>query len=87
MPQPVSYNCLVLPAALVRPASPRLAEGEVSLERRPVDLPRARQQHGAYAALLRELGHPVRTVELDELELECGPTCLSVLVDAPAGRP
>lgn len=48
------------PTALVRPVSPRVAEGQVTfLQRRPVDLARAREQHAAYVDLLRELGRDV----------------------------
>lgn len=44
-------------AALVRAVSPRLAEAELThLDRTPVDVERARQQHGAYRRTLADLG-------------------------------
>lgn len=44
-------------AAFVRELSPRIAEAELThLQRSPIDLPRAQQQHAGYVDLLRELG-------------------------------
>jgi len=44
-------------AALVRDVSPRLADAELThLQRTPVDIDRARDQHAAYRQLLAELG-------------------------------
>ncbi len=44
-------------AALVRAVSSRLADAELTfLDRAPVDVERARAQHGAYAAVLADLG-------------------------------
>jgi dimethylargininase len=44
-------------AALLREVSPRLADAELTFrDREPIDLDRARAQHAAYAATLRELG-------------------------------
>jgi dimethylargininase len=44
-------------AAFVRELSPRIAEAELThLERRPIDLDRARRQHDGYVALLEDLG-------------------------------
>jgi dimethylargininase len=49
--------------AIVRPPSDALARCELThLAREPVDLPRARDQHAAYAALLRDLGARVLTL-------------------------
>ncbi len=46
--------------ALVREVSPRLADCELThLERRPIDVARARRQHAAYCALLNRLGRAV----------------------------
>lgn len=43
--------------ALVRPVSPRLAEAELThLDRTPVDVSRARDQHAGYRRMLAELG-------------------------------
>lgn len=48
------------PRALVRVVSSRLETAELTfLERAPVDLERAVQQHAAYVELLRSLGHQV----------------------------
>lgn len=50
--------------ALTRAISPRIAEGELThLEREPIDVARARDQHAAYAEALRQLGCEVREVE------------------------
>ena len=55
-----------MPLALTRVPSPRLAECELTcLERVPIDLERAREQHAAYRAVLGELGCEV--VELEPL--------------------
>lgn len=44
-------------AALVRPVSPRLADAELThLDRTPVDVERAREQHRAYCGTLSDLG-------------------------------
>lgn len=44
-------------AAFVRELSPRIAEAELThLQRSPIDLRRAQQQHAGYLDLLRELG-------------------------------
>lgn len=49
-----------LPAALVRPVSSRLADTELTyLDRVPVDVDQAREQHAGYVTLLRRLGHQV----------------------------
>jgi dimethylargininase len=50
--------------ALVRPVSPRLAEGIVThLERTPVDVELARRQHAGYVAALARHGWEPRVVE------------------------
>jgi len=50
--------------ALVRPVSPRLAEGIVThIERTPVDVELARQQHAGYVAALARHGWEPRAVE------------------------
>lgn len=44
-------------AALLREVSPRLVDAELTFrDREPIDVDRARAQHAAYAATLRELG-------------------------------
>ncbi len=49
--------------ALVRPPGPRLAEGIVThIDRSPVDVGRAREQHAGYAAALAAAGWTVREV-------------------------
>ena len=51
---------MTLPAALVRQVSTRLADAELTyLDRVPIDVARAREQHAGYVALLRRLGHEV----------------------------
>ena len=50
--------------ALLREVSPRLASCELSfLERAPIDVARAREQHARYAATLSELGLTVEWLE------------------------
>jgi dimethylargininase len=51
---------MTLPTALVRQVSSRLADAELTyLDRVPVDVARAREQHAGYVALLQRLGHEV----------------------------
>jgi len=60
-PRPSPKEKLILPIALTREVSPRIADCELThLERSPIDLERARAQHRAYEACLASLGCTVR---------------------------
>jgi len=57
VPLPTAPPSPLAPLALVRPVSDSLADCELShLERVPIDVGRAREQHGLYVDLLAELG-------------------------------
>jgi dimethylargininase len=52
--------------ALTREVSPRIADGELTfLEPKPVDFDRARAEHDAYEAALRQLGYRVERLGAD----------------------
>ena len=61
---PLTVPSSVSLIALTREISPRLAECELThLAREPIDVARARDEHAAYEAALREAGAEVRRVE------------------------
>jgi dimethylargininase len=60
------------PLVLLRDPSPALARCELQhLERRPIDLERARRQHRAYGAVLERLGFAPRTLPGEERFPDC----------------
>jgi len=69
--------------AILRGVPPSLARCELSfLERSPIDLPKALEQHAAYAALLRELGLEVLELPADpELPDSCFVEDIAVVLD------